>query len=112
VLEDLNFRPLPRQGWKAARKRAGRRACPGKPPVSRFSTIDSCQNAFSLLEQNDRQELLPWLHESGVGYLAYGPLGFSLLTGALDRDTAFADGDWGAKERGRRRTVRSRNIRT
>jgi aryl-alcohol dehydrogenase-like predicted oxidoreductase len=56
--------------------------------------VDSCQNAFSLLEQDDRRELLPWLEGKGVGYLAYGP-----LTGALGPDTAFEDGDWRADER-------------
>lgn len=61
--------------------------------------VDSCQNAFSLLDQKDRRELLPWLYTKGVGYLAYGPLGFGLLTGTLDPDTTFAEGDWRAKER-------------
>jgi len=61
--------------------------------------VDSCQNAFSLLEQNDRPELLPWLHGQGIGYLAYGPLGFGLLTGTLQPDTTFAEEDWRAKER-------------
>jgi aryl-alcohol dehydrogenase-like predicted oxidoreductase len=61
--------------------------------------VDSCQNAFSLLEQNDRRELLPWLAGRGIGYLAYGPLGFGLLTGALTSDTTFTQGDWRAEER-------------
>jgi aryl-alcohol dehydrogenase-like predicted oxidoreductase len=61
--------------------------------------VDSCQNAFSLLEQGDRPDLLPWLHARGVGYLAYGPLGFGLLTGALEPSTVFAEGDWRGKER-------------
>jgi aryl-alcohol dehydrogenase-like predicted oxidoreductase len=63
--------------------------------------VDSCQNAFSLLEQDDRRDLLPWLYQNGVGYLAYGPLGFGLLTGALDRDTTFTEGDWRGRERER-----------
>jgi aryl-alcohol dehydrogenase-like predicted oxidoreductase len=64
-----------------------------------LSHVDSCQNAFSLLEQDDRPELLPWLDGKGIGYLAYGPLGFGLLTGALGRETTFEEGDWRAKER-------------
>src|SRR6266545_1965797 len=43
--------------------------------------VESVQNEFSLLYQDDRRRLLPWLDEHGVGYLAYGPLAFGLLTG-------------------------------
>jgi len=56
--------------------------------------VDSVQNQFSLLRQDDRAELLPWLDENGIGYLAYGPLAFGLLTGAITRDSAFHARDW------------------
>jgi aryl-alcohol dehydrogenase-like predicted oxidoreductase len=56
--------------------------------------VDSVQNQFSLLMQRDRDELLPWLLENGTGYLAYGPLAFGLLTGAIDKTTRFPDDDW------------------
>jgi aryl-alcohol dehydrogenase-like predicted oxidoreductase len=56
--------------------------------------VDSVQNQFSLLHQDDRGELLPWLREQGVGYLAYGPLAFGLLTGAITRETRFDMDDW------------------
>ena len=56
--------------------------------------VDSVQNQFSLLVQQDRGELLPWLDEQGIGYLAYGPLSYGLLTGAITKDTKFADDDW------------------
>src|SRR5919109_611162 len=51
--------------------------------------VDSVQNEFSLFRQEDRQRLLPWLEEQGVGYLAYGPLAFGLLTGAIREETTF-----------------------
>ena len=60
--------------------------------------VDSVQNAFSLLEQ-ETAEMLPWLLEQGVGFLAYGPLGFGLLTGGITADTTFAEGDWRREER-------------
>ncbi len=66
----------------------------------------SVQNQFSLLDQGDRDELLPWLAERGIGYLAYGPLGFGLLTGGIGPETTFVEGDWrgaqraGSKEEG------------
>jgi aryl-alcohol dehydrogenase-like predicted oxidoreductase len=56
--------------------------------------VDSVQNQFSLLKQDDRAELLPWLEERGVGYLAYAPLAFGLLTGAIRADTVFDSRDW------------------
>lgn len=61
------------------------------------------QNEFSLLNRHDRSALLPWLVERGIGYLAYGPLRFGLLTGAIGPDTTFPEGDWrGAQRAGSR----------
>lgn len=56
--------------------------------------VTSVQNEFSLLNRRDRSALLPWLVERGIGYLAYGPLRFGLLTGAIGPDTTFQEGDW------------------
>jgi aryl-alcohol dehydrogenase-like predicted oxidoreductase len=56
--------------------------------------VDSVQNQFSLLHQDDADDLLPFLEDRGVGYLAYGPLAFGLLTGAITRDTQFSEQDW------------------
>jgi aryl-alcohol dehydrogenase-like predicted oxidoreductase len=65
--------------------------------------VTSVQNEFSLIHQDDRHGLLPWLVDRGIGYLAYGPLGFGLLTGAITLDTTFAEGDWrGAQRAGSR----------
>lgn len=62
--------------------------------------VDSVQNKFSLLRQEDRDDLLPWLHESGIGYLAYSPLGLGLLTGAITKETTFGDQDFRGAGRG------------
>jgi aryl-alcohol dehydrogenase-like predicted oxidoreductase len=56
--------------------------------------VDSVQNELSLFRPDDLKRLLPWLDEQGVGYLAYGPLAFGLLTGAIRQDTTFAKDDW------------------
>jgi aryl-alcohol dehydrogenase-like predicted oxidoreductase len=56
--------------------------------------VASVQNEFSRLHQGDRKELLPWLAEQGIGYLAYSPLAAGRLTGALPHDHAFSDDDW------------------
>jgi aryl-alcohol dehydrogenase-like predicted oxidoreductase len=52
------------------------------------------QNEFSLLEQDDRAELLPWLEEQGIGFLAYAALASGRLTGAMHARHGFGDDDW------------------
>jgi len=56
--------------------------------------VDSVQNEFSLLVQEDRTELLAWLADRGITYFAYSPMGAGILTGALVADHAFSDADW------------------
>jgi aryl-alcohol dehydrogenase-like predicted oxidoreductase len=41
------------------------------------------------------------VRERGIGYLAYGPLAFGLLTGAVTAATRFADSDWRSGRRWR-----------
>ncbi|HEY7280008.1 MAG TPA: aldo/keto reductase [Actinomycetota bacterium] len=55
--------------------------------------VDSLQQNFSMLVIEDR-ELINWCGEHGTGVLAYGPLAFGLLTGAITKDTVYAEGDW------------------
>jgi aryl-alcohol dehydrogenase-like predicted oxidoreductase len=62
--------------------------------------VDSVQNQFSLLNQDDRDDLLPSLAELGVGYLAYSPLGLGLLTGAITKETKFHPQDFRGGARG------------
>lgn len=56
--------------------------------------VDSVQMEFSLLVQEDRAELLPWLAAQNITYLAYSPLGAGILTGAFPPDHVFPDDDW------------------
>ena len=46
------------------------------------------QNAFSLLEQGDRQTMFPLCHEHGLGYAPFGPLAGGWLTGKYRRGEA------------------------
>ena len=55
--------------------------------------VDSLQPQFSMLHLNHR-ELIEWCGQQGVGVVAYGPLAFGLLTGAIDHTTTFVKGDW------------------
>lgn len=66
----------------------------------RIRHVDSVQNELSLIERGDRETLLPWLAERGVGYLAYGPLGYGILAGAVGPGATFPEGDWRSRGEG------------
>lgn len=56
--------------------------------------VDSLQPNFSMLYRAVRDDLFPFCESNGTGIIAYGPLGFGLLTGAITSDTQFGDDDW------------------
>jgi aryl-alcohol dehydrogenase-like predicted oxidoreductase len=56
--------------------------------------IDSLQPHFSLLHRDPLEDTLPFCEKHSVGSIAYGPLGFGLLTGAITMETQFGDDDW------------------
>jgi len=62
--------------------------------------VDSLQQNFSMLWGDDR-DLIAWCGEQGTGVLAYGPLAFGLLTGAITKDTQYPEGDWRGSQIGR-----------
>ena len=58
--------------------------------------VDSLQPEFSMLVRDNR-DLIRWCGEQGIGVVAYGPLAYGLLTGAITAETKFAEGDWRAR---------------
>ncbi len=60
----------------------------------RIRHVDSVQLHFSLLHRDDYRELQPFCEENGIAILAYGPLGFGVLTGTMTTNTRFPDDDW------------------
>ena len=56
--------------------------------------VDSLQPHFSMLHHDGRHRFFPFCETNGTGIVAYGPLAFGLLTGALTPDTEFHDDDW------------------
>jgi len=62
--------------------------------------VDSVQNEFSLLHQDDRGDLLVTLQELGTGYLAYSPMALGMLTGAIKKDHQFHKQDFRGGARG------------
>jgi aryl-alcohol dehydrogenase-like predicted oxidoreductase len=61
--------------------------------------VDSLQQEFSMLSLDDR-DLIRWCGEQGTGVVAYGPLGFGLLTGKISRERALSASDWRRSEEG------------
>jgi len=62
--------------------------------------VDSLQQEFSMLVLDDR-DLIRWCGDRGIGVLAYGPLAYGLLTGAIAADTTFAPGEFRGNEEDR-----------
>ena len=59
----------------------------------RIRPVDSLQPNFSMLYR-DLDQLIAWCGEQGTGVIAYGPLAFGLLTGAITAETEFSADDW------------------
>jgi aryl-alcohol dehydrogenase-like predicted oxidoreductase len=55
--------------------------------------VDSLQPNFSMLRPA-HGDLIRWCGEQGIGVVAYGPLAYGLLTGAITEDTEFDPSDW------------------
>lgn len=66
----------------------------------RVRHVDSLQPHFSMLRRDAASDLLPLCEANGTGVIAYGPLAFGLLTGAVTRDTKFSDDDWRSGKHG------------
>ena len=61
---------------------------------NRHGRIAANQVGYHLFDQRMAAQVLPWCGENNVGYMAYGTLGFGLLTGAFNPETTFEKGDW------------------
>ena len=55
------------------------------------------QVGYHLFDRRMEAEVLPYCLEQGIGFMAYGSLGFGLLSGALTPETRFVDWDWRSK---------------
>ena len=52
------------------------------------------QVGYHMFDRRMEKEVLNYCKEKGIGFMAYGTLGFGLLTGAFTPDTTFAKNDW------------------
>lgn len=69
---------------------------PGAQTVRRAHAIHpvtAIQNEYSLLWRGPEKTILPLCKELGIGFVCWSPLGVGFLTGAIDANTRFAQGD-------------------
>jgi aryl-alcohol dehydrogenase-like predicted oxidoreductase len=69
---------------------------PGLQTVRRAHAVHpiaAIQNEYSLLWRGPEKEIIPLCEELGIGFVPWSPLGVGFLTGAIDADTHFAQGD-------------------
>ena len=59
-----------------------------------YGHIAANQVGYNMYDRRMESRVLPWCMANGVGYMAYGSLGFGLLTGAFTPETTFEEGDW------------------
>ncbi|WP_223623018.1 aldo/keto reductase [Microbacterium sp. EST19A] len=55
--------------------------------------VTALQSEYSLWTRDPEADILPVLGELGIGFVPFSPLGKGFLTGTVDQDTTFADGD-------------------
>jgi len=55
--------------------------------------LTAVQSEYSMLWRGPEAQVLPLCEELGIGFVCWSPLGVGFLTGAIDGQTAYADGD-------------------
>jgi len=58
--------------------------------------VAALQSEYSLWWREPEDEIIPTLEELGIGFVPFSPLGKGFLTGAINADTKFAEGDFRA----------------
>lgn len=55
--------------------------------------VTAVENEYSMLWRGSEKAVIPLCEELGIGFVPWSPLGVGFLTGAIDANTRFADGD-------------------
>jgi aryl-alcohol dehydrogenase-like predicted oxidoreductase len=58
-----------------------------------FLPVTAVQNEYSMLWRGPEKEVIPLCEQLGIGFVPWSPLGVGFLTGAIDENTRFAQGD-------------------
>ena len=56
--------------------------------------VAALQSEYSLFWREPEKEIMPLLEELGIGFVPFSPLGKGFLTGKIDENTRFAEGDF------------------
>jgi aryl-alcohol dehydrogenase-like predicted oxidoreductase len=56
--------------------------------------VTALQSEYSLFWRQPEQEILPLLHELGIGFVPFSPLGKGFLTGKITAETKFDNSDF------------------
>lgn len=60
--------------------------------------VSAVQNEYSMLWRGPEEAVIPLCEELGIGFVPWSPLGVQFLSGWIDEDTRFAEGDFRALE--------------
>jgi aryl-alcohol dehydrogenase-like predicted oxidoreductase len=60
----------------------------------RHGHLAANQVGYHMFDRRMEAQVLPYCQKKGIGFMAYGTLGYGLLTGAFNPDTTFESGDW------------------
>ena len=60
----------------------------------RYGHMAANQVGYHMFDRRMETKVLPYCLDKNIGFMAYGTLGFGLLSGAFTTETTFGDGDW------------------
>ena len=60
----------------------------------RHGHLAANQVGYHMFDRRMEAAVLPFCAENNIGYMAYGTLGFGLLSGAFTPETTFGEDDW------------------
>jgi aryl-alcohol dehydrogenase-like predicted oxidoreductase len=80
--------------------------------IASVAPISSLQPPYSLVRRDIEAEILPYAGTSGIGVLAYSPMGSGLLTGTMTRErlAALPEDDWRKRSAHFQEPLLSRNL--
>ena len=61
---------------------------------SKYGELTANQVGYHMFDRRMEGEVLPYCQKKEIGYMAYGTLGYGLLTGAFTQDSHFEKADW------------------
>jgi aryl-alcohol dehydrogenase-like predicted oxidoreductase len=60
----------------------------------KYGHMAANQVGYHMFDRRMESAVLPYCKENNIGFMAYGTLGFGLLSGAFTSETTFGEGDW------------------